>query len=175
MGDQLEQFIQENKSSFDINATTVSEQRWQSIQRQLPKQPGSGTSIIWKVAAVIFLVSTSILLMDRFTLSEEDGVVSSQYEEFLQVEAFYTGMIEAKRTEIASYELEELSDDFLAEVARLDTLYDELKLTFDQRAKDQVVLDAMIQNLQLRIEILNQQLKILETLNTVKNEKIQNV
>lgn len=173
MGDQFEKFIQKEREAFDVESSVSAEERWKSIDTKLNKKRFS-TQWIWKAAAVIFLATTAVLFVDRFS-STSEPVISNRYEEFVQAERFYTSMISDKRKEISSYETENLSESFMLEVNRLDEMYEELKLTYRQNVNEDKLMDAMIRNLQLRIDILNQQLKILETLNSVKNEKVHNI
>ena len=66
----------------------------------------------------------------------------------------------------------DLGDDFLDEIDKLDSMYAVLKQ--DMKNGNEVnLIDAMILNLQLRIEILNQQLKIIQSIeNSQKDEKV---
>ena len=172
MGDQLENFIQSNREYFDVEPSMDRELRWSKIQQRIPNRKSKLGTLIWKIAAMLFLATTVTLMVDKYTETDVE-FVSDRHEEFRQAEAFYTTLISQKRNEIARYETELLSEEFVQEINQLDVLYDELKNTFDHKVNDNKLLDAMIHNLQLRIDILNQQLKILETLNNTKNEKVQ--
>jgi hypothetical protein len=169
MDDQLEEFIKENRAAFDVASSRSAEARWEAIHEKVQKKKYG--PVLWKVAAVLFLMSTSVLLVDRFLGDAGDEVISNRHQEFLQAEAFYTSMIQVKRSEIEAYSLDGLPEEFLAEVSHLDEMYARLKETFEQRMNDQQIMDAMTRNLQMRIEILNQQLKILETLKAIENEE----
>ena len=66
----------------------------------------------------------------------------------------------------------ELGDDFLYEIDLLDSMYVVLKQDMKNGNKENLA-DAMILNLQLRIEVLNQQLRIIQSIeNKQKDEKI---
>jgi hypothetical protein len=62
--------------------------------------------------------------------------------------------------------------EFLSEIQVLDSMYILLKKDMNH-GNEEVLVDAMILNLQLRIEILNQQLSIIQSIeNSQKDEKI---
>lgn len=169
MGDQLERFIKENRSQFDRESD--GQMLWNRIENELD-QEGHRTrnfSMVWKVAAIIFLASTSVLLVDRF-FGHMDSSDTPVYSEFKQAEAFYASLIDEKKAEIMSYSDADLAREFLAEIEELDYMYGSLKETFDKRLPNQKLADAMIENLQLRIQILNKQLSILQQLNEEQNE-----
>jgi hypothetical protein len=65
----------------------------------------------------------------------------------------------------------DLGKDFANEINMLDSMYAVLKKDM-QNGNEENLVDAMILNLQLRIEILNQQLNIIQSIETRKNEKI---
>jgi hypothetical protein len=174
MGDQLEKFMLAHRDAFEVDAEVDADTRWQKIESRIYTGRSKDFSLYWKMAAVLFLLSTAFLLVDRFQ-TEQKLPISSRHEEFVRAEAFYTQLIEEKRVEIASFKTETLSGEFVQEIEQLDHLYTDLKETFNSNVNDDKIIDAMINNLQLRIEILNQQLNILKTLNKVENEKLQSV
>ena len=85
-------------------------------------------------------------------------------DEFIQAENYYTTLITLKRDEITKQLTPEEEKEFLLEVDQLDELYNELKKTYQANAASERVVDAMINNLQLRLEILTKQLEIFENL-----------
>ena len=90
-------------------------------------------------------------------------------KEFEAAEAFYISEISEKRANIEAINdvNQNLIQSFQEDIHKLDSMYGELKKELSQDNNDQV-FSALIQNLQIRIEILNQQLNILEN---VKNQK----
>lgn len=167
MGDQFEKFILDHRNDFDEKPD--SGKVWKQIEKKLENKQKRDFSIFWKVAAVFLLISTGYLLFEReFFESEDTGL--EQYSEFQKAEAFYTKLINEKREEINAYNMDGLKDEFIKDLEQLDQSYLKLKATFKREASDQKLVDAMIKNLQLRIDILNQQLSILKRLNETKNE-----
>lgn len=166
MGDQFEKFIKDHRMDFDDQPNTS--RIWEKIDQGMNRKKTRDYSILWKIAAMLLLFTTVTLLIERSYNSENNSM--DQYAEFKKAESFYTQLIVEKKREIESFKGVELTDQFRADIERLDKSYDQLKETFNKTATDQKLVDAMIENLQLRINILNQQLSILKRLNQAKNE-----
>lgn len=173
MGDQLERFIQNRREDFDDDPRYDEIQRWKKIESRIQPEGKWDPSYLWKIAAALFLISTVWLMVDKYMapISEE----SNEMSEFIQVEAFYTQLIHQKQAELMSYQDEQLTGEFLAELDRLDSMYSQLKKTYQTSANDEIILDAMINNLQLRMDILSQQLNILNTLKQSENESYETI
>ena len=166
MDDELEKFIIENRKDFDD--ATLSENNWSKIEKKL-KKSSSPWSKVWKAAAVIFMISTLSLIIDRNKPSVEEYAFLS--DEFIQVENYYTFLISEKRQLIKEQITPEEQKQFLEEINQLDTLYLELKQLHQINASNDRVVDAMISNLQFIVHVLNRQLDILQTINNQNNEK----
>ena len=165
MGDQLEKFILDNRQEFD--SEEPSGKVWQHIQQQQTKS--DKWLGLWKVAAVILLISTVYLIVDK-QMSQQAGLPVAMESEFYQVEQYYTQMIAQKKQEIAASGQSNLSREFLVEIERLDQMYAQLKQTYKSQNSSELISDMMIKNLQMRIEILNKQVKILNDLKNQENE-----
>ncbi|WP_424963596.1 hypothetical protein [Ekhidna sp.] len=164
MGDQLEKFIMDNREAFDT--ATPTDKTWSKIDQRLTKK-GSVWPSIWKVAAMLFMASTIFLMIDKNTDEKEGPILS---EEFTQAEDYYVTLINQKRQAIKSQLTPEQHEQFLVEIDQLDSMYVELKKTYQTNASNDRVMDAMINNLQLRLDILNKQLDILENIKNQNNE-----
>jgi hypothetical protein len=164
MGDQFEKFIIENREAFD--SANPSEKAWIKIDQKLSKKQAIWPAI-WKVAAVLFMVSTIYLMIDR-NMNQSEGAVLS--EEFTQAEDYYVKLISQKRLAIKEQLTPEQHEQFLVEIDQLDSMYVELKKTYQTNASNDRVMDAMISNLQLRLDILNKQLDILQNIKNQDNE-----
>ena len=165
MGDQLEQFIMNNKGSFED--ANPSDKVWGKIEKKL-RRNNRFLQISWKVAAVLFMVSTAYLLIEKNLERVQDGPQFS--EEFIQAENYYTQLISLKQMEIEERLSPEQQAELLKETDQLDELYLELKKTYQTNAASDRVVDAMISNLQLRLDILSRQLEILGNIKDQKNE-----
>lgn len=167
--DDLERFIMANRGEFDDEEP--SKAVWERLSK--PKKSAKRYwDVYWKLAAVFFLASTLYLIIEKKMDAKTDPVAevvpTSQSLEFAGVETYYVQLIAQKRAEIAQFDNPELKRSFFAEIDQLDRRYNELKQTYEHQNSGELILDAMISNLKLRIDILDQQLKIL---NQLKNQQ----
>lgn len=169
MDDKLEKFILANRQAFDEEEP--SRELWEQIRKKGGGKKSTKT-VYWKVAAVFLLISTIFLIIEK-KISNDTASVMTAWEqaeagEFGEAEAYYTQLIDQKKAEVAQFDDSELKRSFFSEIDRLDALYNELKETYQNQNSTDLLTDAMISNLRLRIDILDQQLKILTKL---KNER----
>ncbi|WP_370089502.1 hypothetical protein [Ekhidna sp.] len=164
MGDQLEKFIMENRNAFDD--ASPDDKVWKGIDQKLGKKVTLWPTI-WKVAAMLFMASTIFLMIDRNDRASEELILS---EEFNQAEDYYVTLISQRKQAIKEQLSPEQEQQFLVEIDQLDSMYLELKKTYQTNASNDRVMDAMISNLQLRLDILNKQLEILENIKNQNNE-----
>ena len=164
MGDKLEKFINQNKSAFESDGP--SDDLWNRIESDLPQEKEPSWWSVWKIAAMLFLVSTLVLLADRYQRMEPQlDPIDQISAEFTEAEQFYSRLIAERKVQIDGYEIHgELHREFLDDMNELDDLYLELKSTFENKNGDQKLIDAMIANLQLRMQIMDRQIEILERL-----------
>ncbi|MEM8894154.1 MAG: hypothetical protein AAGC88_06220 [Bacteroidota bacterium] len=179
--DKLEEFIRKNQDEFD---ETPNESRiWNAIEDQLESGAVDRAEVqntpsrakdygqLWKIAAMLLLMLSSVLAYLQWHSSNNDD--TSFDPEFANAEMYYNQMIDQKKEEIRAYTVSnpELGRSFSSDVEHLDQMYEELKQQANATGSQEMVINAMIQNLQLRIEILNQQIKVLEQIkNKEQNE-----
>lgn len=178
MDNKLEKFIKSHRAEMDdkrpkkdLWAGIENELRESKKQRQLSKPV-----MYWRAAAVILLLITSWLAFDKVNqnfVENRTSEVAKLSPQLLEAENFYISQIDQKRDEIKVIgDKYELGGVFLSEISILDSMYVVLKKDM-QNGNEEVIADAMILNLQLRIEILNQQLSIIQSIeNSQKDEKI---
>ncbi len=164
MGDQFEKFIMKNKDAF--NEAEPSDKVWHRVTKKLDKKQ-SYLSIAWKVAAMLFMASTIYLIIDKNNESGAGPVLSHEFE---QAEDYYVNLISLKKQELKEKLTPEDQEQFIADIDLLDSMYLELKKTYQINASNDRVVDAMISNLQIRLNVLNKQLEILESINDENNE-----
>lgn len=170
MGDKLEKFISHNKEGFD--AKGPSGDLWNRIEADLPQEQEASWWSYWKVAAMLFLVTTVVLLVDRFQQVESQvEETTSLSAEFSEAEQFYSRLISERKIQIDAYGIHgNLHREFLDDMNELDDLYLELRSTFENKNGDQKLIDAMISNLRLRMRIMDRQIEILERLDEYTDE-----
>ncbi|WP_420147251.1 hypothetical protein [Spirosoma sp.] len=128
----------------------------------------------WRVAAsiAVFLLLGGFLYMNReygVTRQPEIMAASPTYaKEVVQ----YTRLIEAKRTELKQMTEgnPDLYKEFATDLDRLENSYRSLKADLPQNPNQEVLIQAMIQNLQLQINLLNEQLRVIQRIKQQTHE-----
>ena len=62
-------------------------------------------------------------------------------------------------------------NEFSGEIAKMDSTYKKLNNDLATSPNQELVLRAMIRNLQIQTEVLNQQLNVIEQYNQIKKEQ----
>jgi hypothetical protein len=90
---------------------------------------------------------------------------------------YFTKLIQVKQKQIASirHDSPELYDHFVSDYKKLDASYNELKEEIKSNPNKELLLEKMIVNLQLQIDLLNQQLKVVRQLNKIKKDKADEI
>ncbi|MDN5214077.1 hypothetical protein QQ020_18520 [Fulvivirgaceae bacterium BMA12] len=180
MQDKLEKFIKENRQLLDDK--TPDGGLWSKIEQEIDrdrKKKRVDFTFLWKAAAIFFLGVSGYLF---YQLNNSEANRSSDLstagimKEFEAAEAFYIAEISEKRANIEAINdvNQHLAQSFQEDIHKLDSMYGELKKELFQDNNEQV-FNALIQNLQIRIEILNQQLNILEQVKKSKKDEKVNI
>ena len=157
MKDQLEDFIRQNKAAFDDKEP--SERVWKNISKNLFRVSLWDSVTVWRAAAVILLGLCIFLSIPRIAKQQTDKVALN---EFNDVESFYISQISEKVDQIKeSRGLEHGLNGFTHDFQQLDAMYQVLKEEMKARPS-QKVKDALVLNLLVRIDLLNQQLHKIE-------------
>ncbi len=172
--DKIEKYIKDHRSSFDDQHP--SETLWLRINSQLDR---GGKEIplfrhAWKAAAIILFTMVIWLLFDRQNQIEQLNL--SQIETtggiaFNEVENYYVAQIELKQREISRFIAvnPEVDEQLMIDINKLDSTYQQLKKKLIQGPNEKII-DAMVINLQIRIELLNQQLSVLDRIKQLKDQ-----
>ncbi len=192
MKNRLENFVRDNQQAFDDQEP--SSQLWHKIQQDLAQNTNPPARLsktvpisrVWQVAAGFAVLLLFSLFLQRQFLQPKsvENLAKMQAEEIYvlnpelaETEQFYVQQIHLKRQEIRQYNFKD--KEFEQDLQALEKLYDKLKADLIQSGNSEQVLSAMIQNLQLRAEILNQQIELLKQIqefqNTNQNEKVSNI
>lgn len=157
--DELEKLIVENRGAFDKEREA--EAGWKELRKEMNRaERSSDTFLYWKVAAVIFMISTVVLSVMNFSGSDETSQpeLSQSYSDF---EEFYVQQISVKKQEYGSIAGQSEREDLFRDLERMDAAYSELKSSFSEYESEEMA-DAMLENLRLRIMILNEQIEIIK-------------
>lgn len=158
MKDNLEEFVRQNRSDFDTREP--SPRAWRKIEASLRpvgslwRQPLTW----WRAAAVFFMALSAYLLIPHHQQRQEDV---RAMKEFTDVEAFYFQQISNKVDLIHEMNGTDGLNGFTLDFEQLEAMYLVLKEEMKTRPSEKVK-DAMVLNLLVRIDLLNQHLKRLE-------------
>ena len=195
MSNRLEKFVRDNREHFD-DAEPASHV-WEQLQRQLqPAQPTGKLRTLrfirWSVAAALVIVCGTIAYFGwrgnsnhtapqvaTNSLPDSGDHAGPRQQDLLKeinpdyAEEVYhfTRLIELKQSELKQIEKDDpaLYRKFVHEINRLDSSYKELKNELPDNPNREQLLEAMIQNLKLQTELLNQQLTIIQKIKQAKN------
>ena len=198
MSSDLEKFIRKNRGDFDD--ADPSNKVWKNIEQSLPVKKEAKRFTIrdiykWSAAAAIFfitLTSVYFLFISKLPNSDRDVIptvktkqqtnpsrldnfnsISIEYAtQFKQAEQAVEDRQKQLRTAIANDPA--LYRKFQQDLNTLDSSYRLLREQASQSINGDVIIKAMIQNLQLQSELLGRQLMIIHEYKTTKtstNEK----
>lgn len=158
--DKLEIFIQEHRTEIDDK--TPPDNIWNGIERRLSNTKWYNNIGYWKAAAMLFFVLSAALLINNFNRSTgtSESLLATEFE---NTESYYFNLIEDKESLLTSYlqDYPALANDFKEDLEDLSENYKTLKKDYDATGNIEV-LSALIKNLQLQQELLNNQLQIIE-------------
>ena len=194
MKNRLEQFIQDNREAFDNEEPRP--QLWKNLQAQVQESQKDErvfhlSFLRWTAAAAVLIMLAGIFYymeqkkesttLARTELSSTpvttEEVLKDLDPDYAKQVYHFTQLIELKQGELKQIEKEhpELYHQFVRDINKLDSSYQALKTELPKNANRELLLEAMIQNLQLQSELLNQQLSIIKQLkqkNTKDHESI---
>jgi hypothetical protein len=178
MKDELEDFIRKNREKFDDREPRAD--GWKHIRASMKFQSPSlwNSVVIWRAAAILFMVTTGYFLVSTTMTRRIDSkqqLASNKkadvtLDEFHDVEAFYVEQISEKVRLIDNFKRADGLNGFTHDFHQLEAMYDVLKEQMKSNPTDKVK-DALVLNLLVRIDLLNQQLHKLEEGETTGKEK----
>ncbi|MBA9079489.1 hypothetical protein [Rufibacter quisquiliarum] len=195
MKDKLKDFVHAHREEFD--SFSPRPDLWQDISAELPAEPEPeqkeeqvkearilplNWNVAWRYAAavaVLVMVAISGRYYGSGTWQRDPLLAAAQpvsldkiAPEVKQIETRFVGVIEQKEAQLKEYDLKALGmeKEWEREATALDSAYAELKKELYTTPNKEVVVEAMRENLKMRIAILNRQLQVLENIQTVKQQ-----
>ncbi len=186
--DNLERFVRDNREAFDDRKPP--NELWQRIETGLNVQNPARTSPFrqtwrnqslfgrnlfdWRVAASLAFIALTggfLYMNHQYGVAHQPEVVAAS-PTYAQEVVQYTQLIEDKRTV-----LQQLTEDnpalyreFATDLDRLEKSYQGLKADLPQNPNQDMLIQAMIQNLQIQINLLNEQLRIIQRIKQQTHE-----
>jgi hypothetical protein len=184
MSKRLEDFIRNNKVEFDDHEPRAG--LWDNIESklfmeeqpvvELPKKRETKTfslAYVLRVAAIVIMVMgiSFVLYIKNQRANTVDYAAINP--EFAKQRVQYASLVQNKRSELKTLTKSnpELYHEFSTEIAKMDSTYKKLNHDLATSPNQERVLRAMIRNLQVQTEVLNQQLNVIEQFNEFKNQQ----
>lgn len=173
--DKLEQFIKDNKNDFDSEFNP--ENSWSKIESKISKKKSHSNSVWMMAASIALLLALGWLIYDRAQLTDKINELESlsvNNKPYSEVESYYLQNIEEK-TMLVNHISAEKNIEVNTDLKSLNKKYEELKAKVKEQGGHPQLVNAMIQNLQMQIEVLEQQLSILQDIQEYsQNDKNEN-
>jgi hypothetical protein len=160
MSDSLKKFVDQNREGFDFREP--SEGLWEKIKSNLPKNRvvWFNNIRIWQAAAIIFFSLSSYLMITNN--QSKSAITSNKLQvEFSDLENFYNAQIAEKFELINKIDGFHDEDSYTQDLEKLDAMYQVLREQMKTHPTEKVK-DALILNMLVRIDLLNQQIAALE-------------
>lgn len=193
MSSRLEQFIRENREHFD--SENPDPEIWNKICKEIQPIPSKKSKVFrinmirWSAAAAIVALAALTIFYFVFDQRKENLAGNNKPSENASIDIIneinptyakevyhFTQLIELKQSELKQIAKEnpELYKEFLDDVNKLDSSYNALKNELPSNPNREQLLEAMIENLRLQTELLNQQLQILRNIKQSKSQNNEN-
>jgi septal ring factor EnvC (AmiA/AmiB activator) len=180
MSDSLKDFIHNNRQEFESENPPAG--IWDDIEKKVARKAAPvfymKPVFRWNIAAAVLLVVVSSIYYfasvdqvgDVQGINKEASVLQEsdynrQMRQFMKV-------IDIKQEELKQIAVEqpELYQKFTAAIDQLDSSYNKLKNQLAVTPNREMLLEAMVENLELQLKILNQQLRIIQQIKNSKND-----
>lgn len=168
MSDKLREFVEANREAFDDREPSGNV--WKGVENSLfPSRSLWNSVVIWRAAAVIFMALSVYLMVPKEKYLPQN---QTALKEFTETESFYIKQISDKVKLIDGFEAGEGESKFAQDFQQLEAMYMVLKEEMKSRPSKKVK-DALVLNLLVQIDLLNQQLHQLENEAVEKEEKVK--
>ncbi|EHQ26331.1 hypothetical protein [Mucilaginibacter paludis] len=180
MSKRLEDFIKTNKAGFDD--LEPGNDLWERIEKKLPAAEASKPmpkvktftlGFVMRVAAAIIVVMAAGFIFYLKNQKSASVNLADINPEYARQQIHYSSLIESKRMELKNLAKNDpqLYREFSSDIAKMDSTYKKLNTDLATSPNQERVLHAMIRNLQIQTEVLNQQLRVIEQFNEIKKEQ----
>lgn len=168
----IEGYVKENRKAFDQEIP--SDKLWARIEAGLDKEK-TKKSIrfpIWlSVAASLGLVMGMVLFFN-YRKAEHHIDLGDINQRYARKELRFASLIEEKKDSLQIYASKnpELYASFSADLDKLGSDYEQLRKELQQSPNQRIVARAMVKNLELQLQVINQQLSIFNEVNQYREE-----
>jgi hypothetical protein len=124
-----------------------------------------------KIAAIVLLASLFSYFLynqiESYVLNDEQYTLSDVSNEYREVEEYYTGLIQARYEDLKQVKTgdPDQKELLLKELSEMDRLMKQMQEDLKTNPTDERIINAMISHYQKKLEIMNQILSQLESIN----------
>ncbi len=173
MKDSLKDFVEQNRYGFDNKQPP--ESAWKKIESKLPGRSVSlwNSVTMWRAAAILLLGVSGYLYFAPQGIKNNIVETAQIKGDFKDLEVFYSNQIVEKKELVNQFQIETglTEDEVTQNLQKLEAMYQVLKEEMETRPT-QDVKDALVLNLLVRIDLLNQQLHRLDKHDSNKGNTI---
>lgn len=168
----IEAYIKEHKKEFDVKEP--SDQLWSRIDAALTKEqikkPSRVTFWLGVAASLVVLIAFVFISSNRKRDRSLD--IADINPVYAKKELRFASLIEEKKDSLQVYAKKNpvLYAHFSADLNKLGSDYERLKKELQNSPNQKVVVKAMVKNLELQLQVINQQLSIINEVNQYKEE-----
>jgi hypothetical protein len=188
MKNRLERFVRDNREAFDDYEP--SNDLWKKIAEKTPQTQPKGKFLSFKglfgnepkftmkiAAGIVMFLGVGYLVYNYGKPVSQNADIMALSPTYAKELMQFSSLVEEKRDELKVLEKEDpqLYHQFDTELKGLDQNYQSLKQELPKNPNQEELLKAMIQNLSMQIDLLNQQLQIIEKIKEAKNGKTNTV
>lgn len=152
--------------------TPLAGQPFKAVHRNTPWVRRAPTRWAWAAAVALLLLAGGFWWMNsRYGVTEQPEVMAISPSYAKEV-THYASLIDDKRDELQrlTESNPSLYKEFSGDLERLEASYQALKADLPDTPNQEVLIQAMIQNLQLQIDLLNEQLRVIQRIKQQTNE-----
>ncbi len=167
----MEEFIKAHRKEFDVKMP--SDEVWSRIDAALDREKEKKTVKwpVWVGVAASLLLVLGVLMFNHRKAAHQPELADIS-RVYARKELRFASLIEEKKDSLQIYASKnpKLYARFNADLNELGNDYEALKRELPQSPNQRVVVRAMVKNLELQLQVINQQLSIINDVNQYKEE-----
>ena len=178
MEERLKNFARANKREFDEAEPPFGV--WEKIEKELDAKKLMAVknarvvrlSLLFKLAASITIVVAAGIFLWQYQYRQATDLANID-PALAKQQLHYASEIESKVNELKSLENKEpqLYSEFSSEIRKMEESYQKLQNDLPNSPNQEETVKAMIRNLQIQTEVLNQQLNVIKQITDSKNQQ----
>jgi len=172
MSKKVEEYIREHRKEFDVELP--SDQLWGRIVNELNKENIKKPFRVplWLGLAASLIVVMTITFIYTYRNHTADMEIADINPGFAKKEMKFASLIEERKESLQAYAKENpaLYQQFSSDLEQLEADYAKLKEELLKSPNPRLIASAMVKNLRLQLQVIDQQLSIITEVNQYKKE-----